>query len=153
MANWYYDEAGREVGPLSPAELKQRAVAGVLTANTRLRRDDGNWTTAGRIPGLLERRPPVATAADRDATGGLIPYKNAPALISYYLGVFSLIPILGLPLGIGAVVLAFFGFAKRRANPNVSGLAHAWVGLVLGGVTTLLWGGLIATGIVAAFIS
>ena len=41
-----------------------------------------------------------------DATGGIIPYKNGPALMAYYLGIFSLIPCLGLVLAIPAFVLA-----------------------------------------------
>ena len=155
MASWYYDDSGREVGPLSPAEMKHRVAAGTLTPTTRIRRENGNWTTADRVPGLLAQ-PSVAakaTSNGRDATGGVIPYKNAPALIAYYLAVFSLIPILGLPLGLAAVVLGFFGLAKRRANPAVRGTAHAWIGIVLGGLTTLLWGGLLAMGGLAAVLS
>ena len=39
--------------------------------------------------------PPQANQGD--ATGGLIPYKNAPALLAYYISLLSLIPILGIP--------------------------------------------------------
>jgi len=41
--------------------------------------------------------PPVVSANTAgDNTGGLIPYKNPKALIAYYLGIFSLFPLLGL---------------------------------------------------------
>ncbi len=68
-----------------------------------------------------------------DATGGVIPYKNGPALASYYCGVFSLIPCVGIPLGITALVLGILGLKKRRENPQVRGAAHAWIGIILGG--------------------
>lgn len=89
-------------------------------------------------------RPPV----EGDATGGIIPYKNPAALIAYYCGVFSLIPILGLVVGVPGVVLGVVGLRKRRANPVIKGAVHAWIGILLGGLTTLLWGGLIVLTII-----
>ena len=74
-----------------------------------------------------------------DATGGLIPYKNAPALIAYYVSLLSLLPILGLPFGIAAFILGVIGLKKRAANPVIKGAAHAWIGIILGGGTTILW--------------
>ena len=73
-----------------------------------------------------------------DATGGLIPYKNAKALASYYCGVFALIPCVGLVLGPIAVVLGFMGLAHANKLPESKGKAHAIVGLVLGSIVTLL---------------
>ena len=67
-----------------------------------------------------------------DATGGLIPYKNGLALASYYTGVFSLIPCLGLILGPVALVLGIMGLKYAKKNPTARGKAHAWVGIVLG---------------------
>ena len=76
-----------------------------------------------------------------DATGGLIPYKNGPALLSYYLGVFSFIPI---PLlGIISIILGVVGLKKRKQNPVIKGAGHAIVGIVLGSFTTLIWLGVI----------
>lgn len=74
-----------------------------------------------------------------DATGGLIPYKNAPALIAYYVSLLSLLPIIGIPFGIAAFVLGIIGLKKRAANPVIKGAAHAWIGIILGGGTTILW--------------
>lgn len=76
-----------------------------------------------------------------DSTGGIIPYKNGPALIAYYLGIFSIIPGIGLVLAIPAVVMGIMGLKKRRANPVIKGAAHAWVGIIMGGIFTLIWGG------------
>ena len=158
MANWYYGDGGHTVGPLTPAEMKGLVADGTVDAATRVRRDeDGEWLTADRVPGLIRRADEYGesvyaapAASEGDATGGLIPYKNSPALIGYYLAVFSLIPCLGMPLGIAAVVCGVLGLKKRRENPAVKGTAHAWVGIVLGGLTTLVWGGSIIAMIVGA---
>ena len=83
--------------------------------------------------------PPPPPKDDGIAT--LVPYRNMPALIGYYLGVFSLIPCLGLPLGIAAVVCGIFGLKKNQKEPTAKGKAHAWVAIVLGALTTLAWGG------------
>ncbi|MEX1098388.1 MAG: hypothetical protein WED34_20250 [Planctomycetales bacterium] len=88
-----------------------------------------------------------------DATGGVIPYKNAPALLAYYLAVFSLIPVIGLFLGLPAIVLGVLGLQKRNREPIVKGAAHAWVGIILGGLTTLFWGGFTVTMIIAFLTS
>lgn len=69
-----------------------------------------------------------------DATGGLIPYKNPKALISYYLGIGSLLIF---PLGFVSIVLGFMGLADRKRNPVIKGSAHAWIGIVLGGLSLL----------------
>ena len=78
-------------------------------------------------------------AAEGDATGGIIPYKNPPALIAYYLGVFSFIPCFGFFLAIPAFILGIIGLKKRRENPAVKGSVHAWIGIILGGFFTLAW--------------
>ena len=95
----------------------------------------------------------AGSPVEGDATGGIIPYKNPAALIAYYCGVFSLIPILGLFVGVPGVVLGVVGLRKRRANRVIKGAVHAWSGIVFGVVTTLLWGGLIALAIIAGIRS
>jgi hypothetical protein len=67
----------------------------------------------------------------------LVPYKNPQALTAYYLGVFSLIPCLGLLLGIGAVICGVLGLKFLKRNPGAHGLAHAWIGIGLGGFCAL----------------
>jgi len=67
----------------------------------------------------------------------LIPYKNAWALWSYYLGVFSVIPCIAIPLGIAALVTGIKGLTYASANPEVKGQVHAWVGIIVGGLCLL----------------
>jgi hypothetical protein len=69
---------------------------------------------------------------ETDGTGGLIPYKNGLALGSYYTGVFSLIPGVGLVLGPIALVLGIMGFKYANKHPTARGKAHAVVGIILG---------------------
>jgi hypothetical protein len=93
--------------------------------------------------------PPMPIApSDGDATGGVIPYKNVPALLAYYLGLFSLFPCIGLFLAIPAFVLGIMGLRKRRENPAVKGAVHAWIGIVMGGIFTLVWGAACILGVI-----
>ena len=95
----------------------------------RRRRDDDDFDDQPRVRRRDEE--------EGDVTGGLIPYKNGKALMSYYCGVFSLIPCLGALLGPIAVLLGFLGFSYANKHPRASGKAHAIVGIVLGLLTTL----------------
>ena len=88
-----------------------------------------------------------------DATGGVIPYKNVPALVSYYLGVFSIIPCFAIPLGLAAVILGIIGLVKYKKQPQRRGLVHALVGLILGGLMFLLNLAVIVLMIIAAIAS
>lgn len=90
--------------------------------------------------------PPVMgipAAPQSDATGGVIPYKNPLALTAYYLGIFGIIPFVGLVLAIPAIVLGVLGLKKQKENPIVKGVAHAWIGIVLGAIS-LIYHGVIA---------
>jgi hypothetical protein len=82
--------------------------------------------------------PPQPT--EGDATGGVIPYKNVPALLAYYFGLFSLLPCVGLLLAVPALILGIIGLSKRKKNPAIKGSVHAWIGIVMGGLFTLIWG-------------
>jgi len=82
--------------------------------------------------------PSAAPGAGGDSGfGGIIPLKNPSALTAYYLAVFSLIPCLGLILGIIALVLGIKGLKVFRDNPAVKGTVHAWIGIILGGLCAL----------------
>ena len=83
---------------------------------------------------------PTPQPEEGDATGGIIPYKNGPALAAYYLGIFSLLPCIGLVLAIPAFILGIIGLKKRKENPAVRGSVHAWIGIIMGGIFTLVWG-------------
>jgi len=70
-----------------------------------------------------------------DATGGVIPYKNPHALAAYYLGIFSIIPLLGLIMGGFALALGISGLKQRKQRPIIRGSVHAWIGIICGGLS------------------
>lgn len=69
---------------------------------------------------------------------GIIPYKNPPALMAYYFGVFALAPCLGLFLGPAAFVSGIIGLKRARLHPEQKGKVHAWIGIVLGLLCSLV---------------
>jgi hypothetical protein len=92
------------------------------------------------------------TVTQADATGGVIPYKNPKALMSYYLGIFSGFPLIGFPIGIVAVILGIMGLRDRARNPVIKGSVHAGIGIGCGGIFTLFWGAVIVA-IIAGILS
>jgi hypothetical protein len=76
-------------------------------------------------------------ANDRDATGGIIPYKNSSALIAYYCGVFAVIPFF--PIGLAGLVLGIQGLRYAKQHPASKGQVHAWIGILAGGLFGLMW--------------
>ena len=85
-------------------------------------------------------QPQYKPGQEGDATGGVIPYKNPKALLAYYLGIASGLPLIGLPIGIAAFTLGILGLQDRKRNPVLKGSAHAWIGIGCGGIFTLFWG-------------
>lgn len=77
-----------------------------------------------------------------NSLNGLIPYRNVPSLVSYYCGLFSLIPIplVNFVLGLTALIAAFKGFKFAKNNPEVKGKGHCWAGAIMGGIGFLLGG-------------
>jgi len=90
--------------------------------------------------------PPVPMKGDE--TGGIIPYKNPQALIAYYLGIFGLIPLFGFFLAVPAFILGILGLLKKKKNPVIKGSVHAWIGIILGGLS--IAGHLAVVGLIVA---
>ncbi|MBI5189186.1 MAG: zinc ribbon domain-containing protein [Nitrospirae bacterium] len=86
-------------------------------------------------------------AGQYDGVSTVIPYRNKPALVAYYLGVFSIIPVLGIFLGIAAFVLGLKGRRNAIDNPERKGIVHAWIGILAGGFFG--FGYLVATIVIA----
>ena len=92
--------------------------------------------TSQTQPPELSVAPPVLEQGD--ATGGVIPYKTPHAITAYYLGIFSIIPILGFILGAVALALGISGLRQRKKRPIIRGAVHAWIGIVCGGLSVLV---------------
>ena len=107
-----------------------------------------------QIPTPQSSAPPIphpsydyhssATGQEGDATGGMIPYKNSNALWAYYIGLFSALPLLGLPMGIAAIILGRRALRYAKEKPAVKGVAHAWIGIVCGAFWTVFYSALLA---------
>ena len=73
---WYFQVMGAEIGPLTPAELKEKVQMGQIQPDTLVRSgQDGKWIPADRWKGLLpakevtpEPPPPSAKTESETAT-------------------------------------------------------------------------------------
>ena len=59
--------------------------------------------------------------------------------MAYCLGVVSVLPPFGAFLGIPALILGIAGLRYQRRHPETNGGFHAWMGVVLGGVFSLVY--------------
>ena len=86
-------------------------------------------------------RPRRRGAPSDGGVGYVIPYKNAPALIAYYVGVLGLIACflggLSIFTGAAAIVLGIMGMSRASKNPQAHGRAHAITGIILGALQLL----------------
>ena len=137
--NYYYSVDGKSVeGPKSLEELMALFSRGVSWNTQVCAEGTKTWQPLSAVApqgaaGAPPPPPPIPQTGD--ATGGLIPYKNPPALVGYYLGIFGLIPAIGILLAIPAFILGILGLKKRKQNPVLKGAAHAWIAIILGAIS------------------
>jgi hypothetical protein len=67
-SRWFYEVMGKQIGPVSSADLLALAQRGTVTYDTPIRKGpDGNWVSAKRVQGLFPApnttSPPMPTAA------------------------------------------------------------------------------------------
>jgi Domain of unknown function (DUF4190) len=60
------------------------------------------------------------------------------AIAAGYLGLFSFLPIIGLPFQILAVVCGIVAVRKINGTPGLAGKGRAWFGIIVGGVMMLV---------------
>lgn len=140
---------GQEYGPFQLEQMRQWITEKRVNEKTPVFATGAEgWVLFETVPelaALLAPTPPPvlpAAAAKSKSDGGLnviIPYKNVRALTAYYLGVFSAIPVLGLPLGLAAFTLGILALRFRRKNPAAGGAVHAWIGILAGGFFSLVY--------------
>ena len=164
---WYADrmpetfyvrfEDGTQYGPAPLDLITQWARQGRLRRPCSLVSSDNSSppipAASHPLIGPILRAPPTTAAPlpAPEAGFALIPARNPPALSGYYVSVFSLIPGFALLLGPLAVTLGIIGWRKYRREPHVKGAAHAWIAIILGGLTTLVnWGIAIAAAVALA---
>ena len=84
----------------------------------------------------------VRTVVVDSGLGVLIP-KNAYALWSYYLGIFSFV-CCGIS-AIPAIITGILGVRYAKQHPEAKGAIHAWVGIITGALAVaaiLIWMGI-----------
>ena len=133
-----------------PPALPDEPAIFCTQCGARNKENNYKCTRCGKI---LHQAPVQFAAVEEGTLGGLIPYKNENALFSYYLGVFSLIPLIGGVLGIVAVVMGLKGLKHAKSHPEAGGKVHAWVGIVLGGLCAFVTILLVLLLIIAAVIN
>lgn len=73
----------------------------------------------------------ASQSAVPDIMNQIVPARNKFALNSYYLGVVGMIPLIGIPFGITAIVFSKKGKIYANQNPGVGGEAHCRIGVGL----------------------
>ena len=132
-------EDQKEYGPVNADQLRQWIAEGRLTRRTRIKTEgETDWDTLGALPAFTSSFVAVPPVIPRQSTGSMlekiIPYHNGMALAAYYLAVFSLIPFVGIILGIAGLIFGVLGLKVVLRNPAAGGKVHAWIGIVVGGL-------------------
>ena len=74
--------------------------------------------------------------------------RPALAIAAGYLGLFALLPFVGFV----TLIVSWLAIRKLKRHPELSGRGRAYFGLIMGVITSLLWGGMIVFGIVAVLL-
>jgi hypothetical protein len=148
--SYYLSRDAKTLGPYSELELRTMFGTGeVQMTDFICAAGENQWRPLSTLLKFAPGPAPAPHSAPDQAIATIIPYKNPQALTAYYLAVFSLIPCFGLLLAIPALVLGITGLRKARENPERKGKAHAWTGIILGGLMILLWGGCTIFGVIS----
>ncbi len=85
-------------------------------------------------PGVPPPVPGRPRNTQEEAVATVIPYRNPMALAAYYMGIFSILPLVGLFLGAAAFVCGILGLRHASRNEGAHGRAHAAIGIGCGGL-------------------
>jgi hypothetical protein len=132
---------GRQYGPYTLAALRQYVAEGhINAADSRARIGAGAWAPLRNILAWQTADASVPSRqadSQREWWARQVPYRNAPALASYYVGVFSFVPCVGMLLALVAIPLGIVGLKHAAEHPQSYGRSHAWTGIVLGALSLI----------------
>jgi len=133
------DKDETEYGPLDAEQIREWVREKRMDNNSLVEVDgSGEWVPLATLPEFQDAfaAPAPASAQGDSGISTVIPYKNVPALIAYYVGVFCIIcpPLLCFP----AIILGVIGLRRVKENPEIKGTAHAWIGILSGSFFLLL---------------
>src|SRR6266540_504458 len=113
MAKRDDDDAERFEEEPRPAKSAPRSRdEGIQTPKPRAAQPPRDEDDYDDRPRRQDRRPPERRRRDDDGVSTIIPYHNGMALAGYYVGVFSLIPIIGFILGPLGIIFGIIGLRK-----------------------------------------
>ena len=141
---------GQQYGPYTLEEVNAQLAGGDLSPNDLAWHEGApGWIMLSAVDGVVAPAPrtsrsmpppqPTSVSPVGAPSGGVttvIPYKNLPALIGYYCGVFGIVLPCLAPV---ALVLGVIGLLKASRNDQSKGSVHAWVAIVLGLLATVGW--------------
>ena len=82
-------------------------------------------------------------------TRSLLPVgRPASAIAAGYLGLFAILPFLGLLPGVLAVIFGIIALKKINRDPSLCGKARAWFGIIVGSLAPIIWIGLLVIAII-----
>ena len=64
--------------------------------------------------------------------------RPASAIASGYCALFGILPVIGLPFSIAAVITGLVALSTLKKNSELSGAGRAWFGIICGSITTLI---------------
>jgi hypothetical protein len=147
---------GRRFGPTDIDTIKAWVADGRVPPEASLVDERTGDTKAIRhVPELAALAPGPAN----DPMSTVIPYRNGAALLSYYMGVFSLIALfpffglIGIAMAAVAVIAGVIGLKRAKADRRAKGRVHCWIGLVCGVLFGLLGLGINAVLIVVFLLA
>jgi hypothetical protein len=128
---------GQEFGPAPMATIIEWAQQRRVPVDALLVPSDGSAARSvlsdEKLRGFIQAPPTAPTGPlqqpSSSAASVIIPTANPCALAGYYVAVFS---IVAFPLAPVALVLGIIGLRARLKRPEVHGMAHAIVAIVVG---------------------
>jgi len=142
---WHCVVQGERYGPVSTQELIGWATQGrVMPATLVWREEMPEWAPMAQCPelaaelgrlGMLGPAEPTSLADNAGMRMVLPIGRSGPAIGAGYLGLLSIIPIVGL-LALGCGIWAIHDL---KTHPKLHGMGRAIFGLVMGAAGTIFW--------------
>jgi hypothetical protein len=89
----------------------------------------------------------VPSAVDR----ALLPVgRPLSAIAAGYCALFAILPLIGLPFAIAALVCGIAALKRIKAEPELAGKGRAWFGIIVGGLMTVVSLAFLALALIAA---
>ena len=97
------------------------------------------WDATGNKRQIVDYLDPTARPRDvpSAAERALLPVgRPVSAIAAGYCALFAILPGIGLPFAIAALVCGIVALKKINADPALSGKGRAWFGIIVGGLMT-----------------